>query len=556
MTMPQNSGSTMRSLRKANILLAALVLHGALCGLSRAQEPVVSGIVRNLAAPPLARTRSTAVLTWDRPATAGIVSYQIYCDGIPAGETKQLSFTARNLAAGQSYRFTVRSSQASGKTSPESEPIVVKTKPAGLIFDVREFGAKGDGVAKDTAAIQKAIAACTPGGTVLISPGIYSADHLELKSDMTLELAAGATLQFLGRGVGNYPTTKVKLPGPDGEVEVSDFALVTAQGAKNLTITGGGIMHGNGETWWPHKESPRPRVLKLTACADVFVQGITLDDPPAWNTHLVYADRAVFSEVKFRKMSTAPGTNGDGLNPDSCRDILIIGCTFANQDDSIAIKCGSVTSKQPRRQRSSENITIRDCVFDGTLAPGAHPLGFAVGSETCGGVRHVLLKDCVFRDAASLANLKANRARPGAVVEDIRIENCVYSNTVHRDRRYNRAPICIDLFYYGDGVPDVAEPLTPATPIFRDIHFKNIVIENPKGRFAYFCGLAELPVRGITLENVTGTAKQGFQGQNLDSIELRNVAIEVQEGQRFEWINARNRTMPPAAAAAGKRTAP
>lgn len=497
----------------------------------------------NLSAPELARTASTALLMWDRPASRETAAYQIYLDGVLAGETRRLSYSATSLTPGSNHRFTVRCRLESGQASEESGAVLVETRPPGRIFNVREFGAIGDGVAKDTAAIQKAIAACTPGGTVQIPPGIYSVDHLELKSDMTLDLATGATLQFLGRGAGNFPTTTVKLPGPDGEVEVSDFALITARHAKRLAITGGGIIRGNGETWWPHKEAPRPRLLKLTDCSDVFVQGITLDDPPSWNTHLVYVDRAVFSEVKFRKMSTAPGANGDGLDPDSSRDILIAGCTFANQDDSIAIKSGSVSNKQPRHQRSSENIIIRDCIFDGTLAPGAHPLGFAIGSETCGGVRHVLLKDCLFRNAAALAHLKANRARAGAVVEDIRIENCVYSNTVHRERKYNPAPFSIDLFYYDDDAHDAAAPLTAKTPVFRDIHFKDITIVNPKGRFGYFCGLAEQPLRGITLDNVTGAAKQGLHGQNIDGIALENVAVKADEGAPFDWINVINRTI-------------
>lgn len=500
----------------------------------------------NLTAPILARTASTAVLMWDRPAVEGVTSYQIFRDGILAGETRRLSFTATHLAADRSYRFTVRSRRAPGVTSTHSEPVVVKTKPAGEVFNVRDFGARADGVTKDTDAIQKAIAACTVGGTVLIPPGVYLVDHLELKSDLTLELATGATLQFMGRELGDYPASTVMLPGPDGDVPVNNFALISAMRADRLTLTGGGVIRANGESWWRHRTLPRPRVLMFIDCEDVFVQGIALEDPPVWNTHVLYVDRAVFSEVKFRKMSTAHGSNGDGLNPDSSRDVLIIGCTFSNQDDSIAIKSGKVTAAQPRRQRSCENITIRDCLFDGTLAPGARPLGFGIGSETCGGVRHVLLKDCEFRNAASLANIKANRDRLGAVVEDVRIENCVYTNTVARDEPYNRAPITIDLFYYGTyGPPDRAEPLTPRTPTFRNIHFKNIVIENPKGRFAWLCGLVEQPVRGITLENVTGSAITGLHGQNLDGIALRNVAIETQEGPAFTWINVENRTTSP-----------
>ncbi|MBM4094236.1 MAG: hypothetical protein FJ276_33235, partial [Planctomycetes bacterium] len=332
------------------------------------------------------------------------------------------------------------------------------------------------------------------------------------------------------------------------EVTRECSALITAHQVARLTITGAGVIHGNGETWWPHakdKSVRRPFLLQFIECADVFVQGITLDDPPAWNTHPLYVDRAVFASLTFRKMSTVPGINGDGLDPDSCRDVLIVGCTFANQDDSIAIKAGRVSREQPRRQRPCENITVRDCTFDGTLAPGAHPLGFAVGSETSGTVRHVLVRDCVFRDAASLANLKANRERAKAVVEGIRIENCTYANRVFRDKRYNRAPIAIDLFYYSDGPPDAVEPLTPATPVFRDIHFRNLSVENPLGRFAYLCGLAEQPVRGITLQNVTGTARQGLHGQNLDGIELCNVSVNAHEGPPFHWVNVKNQTTKP-----------
>ncbi|MDP3072873.1 MAG: glycosyl hydrolase family 28 protein [Opitutaceae bacterium] len=499
----------------------------------------------NLSAPPLARTATTAVLLWDRPTGgADITAYEILCDGRLVGETTRLSFTVQNLTPDRLHRLAVRSRSTPGLSSDESDPVVVLTKSAGPVLDVRTLGARGDGIAKDTAAIQAAIAACPPGGTVLIPPGTYSVDHLALKSDITIEIASGATLKFLPRSVGHYPSEKITLTGPDGEISVEQFGLITAHRVKNLVLTGGGVIHGNGESWWPHTTAPRPRILRFTDCADILVQGLTLDDPPAWNTHAVYVDRAVFSGLTFRKMSTARGTNGDGLNPDSSRDVLIVGCTFANQDDSIAIKAGRVSATQPRRQRSCENITVRDCVFDASFAPGAHPLGLAIGSETCGGIRHVRVRDCVFRNAASLANIKSNRERLGAVVEDIVIENCTYTNTSFEDKPYNRGPLTIDLFYYRDfGTPDIAAPLTPGTPIFRDIHFKNIAIENPKGRFAYLCGLVEQPVRGITFEHVTGSAKLGLHGQNLDGIELRNVAIEAREGPTFTWNNADNRTL-------------
>jgi polygalacturonase len=504
----------------------------------------------NLTAPPLARTATTALLMWDRPAAGeGITAYRIHRDGEPAGETASLSYTARDLAPGKTYCFTVRSIRAGAAVSADSEPVMVTTKLAGPVLNVRERGARGDGVTPDTAAIQKAIADCPPGGTVLLPPGTYPVGRLELKSDLTLEIAAGATLQFLGRGVADCPSIPEIVPGTDGEVRVVDFTLLSAKDVRNLTITGGGRINGNGPSWWPFREEgARPRLFKLIRCADVLVQGVTFEDSPSWTIHALYVDRIVFSGVTILKVSTEHGANGDGIDPDSARDVLIVGCRFGNQDDSIAIKSGVITPDRPHRQRSCERITVRDCVFDGTLAPGSRPLGLAVGSETCGGVRHVLVKDCVFRNAASVAYLKANRSRAGAVVEDIVVENCVFTNTAVVGQAANRAPLSIDLMYYLDAGGIVAKG--PDTPVFRDIHFRNIVINETVRRGINLVGLPEGPVQNLTLTNITVTAKTGLHGENLDGVELRNVAVVAEQGPAFNWVNATHRTIPPESVAA------
>lgn len=487
------------------------------------------------------------LLLWDRPAD-DVTSYQIFCDGIFAGETTQLSFTVKFLPENSSHQFSVRSRRQLGDFSEPCAPLAAATKPAGPVLDVRARGAAGDGRARDTEVIQRAIAECPAGGTVLVPPGVYLVDHLELKSDMTFELAFGATLQFLGRDDGSYRARKELLPGPDGEVPVPCGALITAQRAHNLTITGGGLIRANGETWWPHAKDFRPFVIEFVECRDVFMRGITIEDPPFWNTHVLYVDRGVFSDLTFQKRSLAHGTNGDGLNPDSSRDILIVGCTFANQDDSVAIKSGKVLPDQPRRQRSCENITIRDCIVDGSLMPRGRPLGFAVGSESCGGIRHVLIRDCQLRNAASLANIKTNRERLDGIIEDVRIENCVYTNTVFRDAPWNRAPIAVDAYYYENvGSPDVAEPVTPQTPRIRDIHFKNIVIDSPTGRFMWLCGFRQLPFQGIVFENVSGRAKTGLHLQNVDGLRFDNVKVTALEGPAVTAINATHVTGSSAA---------
>jgi arylsulfatase A-like enzyme len=500
----------------------------------------------NLTAPSLARTPTTALLMWDRPSNGQAVSsYQIYRDGELVGETVSLSFTARKLTPEKSYRFTVRSLRGSHLSSPDSDPIVIVTKPAGPVLNVREYGARGDGVAQDTTAIQRAIAECPPGGTVLVPSGTYRVARLELKSRLTLELAVGATLQFVARGEVEIPMTRETVPGIDGPVPVMNYALLSARDAVDLTITGGGRINGNGATWWPfRKVEVRPRLFKLVRCADVFVQDVVFEDSPTWTIHALYVDRAVFSGVTVLKVSDDHGSNGDGLDPDSARDVLIVGCRFGNQDDSIAIKSGTVSPAQPRRQRSSERITVRDCLFDGTLAPGSRPLGIAIGSETCGGVRQILIKDCVFRDTASVAYLKANRERPGAVVEDITVEYCVFSNSAEVGQAANRAPLSIDLMYYDLGGGVAAR--NPSTPVFRNIHFRNIVINERHRRGITLVGLAEMPVESLTLTNISVTAKTGLHGENLAGVELQNVTINAQEGPTFNWVNTRALKILPA----------
>ncbi len=488
-------------------------------------------------APAIARTSSTALLLWNRSPLDKVAAYEILRDGAPAGRTRQLSHIATELEAGRTYRFAVRAIDWRGDELASSEALSVTTKNAGETLNVRSRGARGDGVQDDTAPIQRAINECPPGGTVLVPPGEYRVKPLELKDDFTLHLTAGSTLRFMARDEIHLVERTIELPGPDGPVSVAFGALITGVRTNNVSIIGAGTIAGNGETWWPHHESYRPKLLEVVDARNLLVQGITLEDPPFWNTHPIYMDKVVFAGVTFLKRSAVAGTNGDGLNPDSCRDVLIVGCSFGNQDDSIAIKSGKLTATQTRRQRPSENITIRECHFGGGLAPGAHPLGIAIGSENCGGVRNVGVSDCTFTDTASIINLKANRDRRHALVENVRVEHCTYVNTVFGDEPWNRAPISLDLFYYGraDEDPDFAKGPVDDAPWFRGIHFRDIVIANPKGRVIYLSGLAERPLRDITFTNIVAAGQAGFFARNVDELTLDGVVVATSRGPACDW---------------------
>jgi polygalacturonase len=494
-------------------------------------------------APALGITATSAILIWEDPFTPdyqakGLTQharrYHIYQNGARIASTDKKTFTAKNLSPGTDYTFTV--------VLPESKPegrwnqVKVRTKNRSKIINVRNSGAIGDGKQTDTEPIQRAIRTCPPGGTVYFPAGHYLVGHLELKSDITLELANNALLSFIGYRPGEtWPKTKALLSGADGTIQYESTSLLSASNVHNVVITGKGTIDGNGKTWWPYyKEIARPFTLEFINSSDILIEGITFQDPPFWNNHLLYVDRAIYSEVKFLKVSTEHGVNGDGLNPDASRDVLIVGCLFGNQDDSIAIKSGKYVDDGNKRRRSSERITIRDCVFDGNAAPGSNPLGIALGSESSGGIKHVLIRDCQFTDVASLVNIKTNRERFFASVEDVRIENIRYTNTKHVDRWWNRAPISVDLFY---GAPEgsdpmVSEPFSAQTPVFKDIHFSNITVYNPVGRGVYVSGLVESLIRDIDFNRVYVQSRDGVFIQNADVPSVSGITVTSLEEPR------------------------
>jgi exo-poly-alpha-galacturonosidase len=519
------------------IALAVALVHGLIrTSAAQSDGPVSLPGEGKFVAPPLARTASTVLLLWERFSPAGAVNYEILCDGAVIASTENLSYTASHLAANHPYRFAVRAIDATGRLLRQTAELVAATRPAGTIFNVRNYGAFGDGRHLDTAAIQQAIDRCTPGGTVLVPAGSYRVGHLDLKSDLTLDIVTGATLQFLDREEGHYVERPLHLPGPDGPLDVTYGALITGLRTNNVTVTGGGTIQANGDRWWPHFAHYWPKVFEVVDARNLFVQGITVVDPPSRNMRPLYVDDVIVANVTFVRRSPLPSKNGDDLDLDSCRNALVVGCSFGNQDDSISLKSGEVDGTQTRRQRPCENVVIRDCRFDGELGPGSHPLGLALGSEVCGGLRHVLVKDCDFVDVASLADIKANRDRRHGVVDDVLIENCRYRNTVFPDEPWNRAPISIDLFYYNRTEnPDEARGSGQDAPSFGNIRFRNITIDNPRGYAVYITGLAERPIEHVTFTNVIAKSKLGLFARNIDGLMLDHVVISPQTGPAYEW---------------------
>lgn len=528
----QNSGHGNSSLSdrplygwsKNSIILFFIVLMLTSLG----QVLKAHNFVKNLYAPPLGITSSTLILIWDdlkepdlqREAEDWLKwEYTVFQNGTKIGSTNKRTFTVKGLKPDHSYEFTV-SFNEEGADPSKLETIKVTTRSAGKIFNVKSFGAEGDGTKNDTKAIQEAIDNCSVGGMVLIPAGTYCVDRLDLKGDMTLQIDKNAVISISPYSKKEtYQVPNITTGRP------RTLPIIFADSADNLVITGEGTIDANGDTWWPSFPSGtdyvngvnRPFTLLISRSSNVLVQGITIKDSPFHNTHIHNVDNAIFSDVKFIKESKLPGRNGDGLDPVASSNILIVGCLFGNQDDSIAIKGGD---------HLNEYIIVRDCVFDGNSAPGARPLGFAIGSGPK--VRYVRVKNCIFINAASIAYIKVKPDQDGSYVEDVLIENCLYQNdSVHFGGWRDRGPISIDgLYYQSDEVRNLYRPLTSKTPVFRNIRFKNIMITNFENKGIYVSGMPEAPVQGVSFSNITIKSKgEGVIMENAVDISMEKVNL-------------------------------
>lgn len=426
-------------------------------------------------------------------------------------------------------------------------------------LNVRDFGAKGDGVTDDTRAIQCAILSCPKGGRVVVPEGVFKIYPIFLRSNFTLELSKNAELSaFTDRE--SFPILPGNLPADNEGGEcfmgtwegnpVNAFAgIVTGMRVKNVVITGEGTINGNAsyDNWWNEakkiKIAARPRTVFLNGCKNVVLHGITVKNSPSWTIHPYFSKKLCFYDLKIINPKVSPNT--DGLNPESCKDVNIVGVYFSVGDDCIAIKSGKIYMGA-KYKTPCENLLIKKCLMrDGHGA-------IVIGSENAGGVKDLLVEDCVFINTDRGLRIKTRRGRG----KDAIVDN-VHFNRIDMDEVLT--PIVINAFYFcdEDGHSEYVQtkealPVDERTPELGNFLFANIDAKNCHVAASYLYGLPEKKIKSVRFENVhISFAKDKTEGipammdgvspmtglglfaKNVEDFSLENVKVEGQTGEEI-----------------------
>jgi polygalacturonase len=453
---------------------------------------------------------------------------------------------------------------------------------------IKDFGAVADGTTPNTKAIADAIDAVAKkgGGKVIIPRGIWLTGPIILKNNINLYTEAGALIIF-SKNYDDYPLIETSF---EGLSTMRALSPIYGKELENVAITGQGTFDGSGEAWRPVKKSKltgdewkklvasggllneagntwyptekgakltenfnvpnlkskedlesvkdflRPVMVSLVKCKKILLDGPTFQNSPAWCLHPLMSEDVTIRNITVRNPWYSQ--NGDGLDLESCKNVVIQNCNFDVGDDAICFKSGK--DKDGRlRGMPTENVIVDNCiVYHG------HG-GFVVGSEMSGGVKNVKISNCTFIGTDVGLRFKSTRGR-GGVVENIYINNIDMINIPAE-------ALLFDLYYSGNSPVPTAEEktqdkaklaamlpaITEETPSFKDIYITNIICKGA-GRAIFLQGLPEMNLKNIKLSNIRIEATQGIDIVDAQGIEMTNVFVSATKGLVLQMKNVKD----------------
>ena len=447
--------------------------------------------------------------------------------------------------------------------------------------DIRDFGAKADGETLNTEAINNAIKAVSEkgGGKVVIPEGLWLTGPVVLQNNVNLHVEKNALVLFSG-DADLYPLVRTSFEGLD---MLRCQSPISAMNAENIAITGYGVLDGSGDSWRPVKRNKmtdgqwksllksggvvdesgkvwypnegalkasiltgskekreisdsewegmkrwlRPVLLSIVKSKRVLLEGVTFRNSPSWCLHPLSCEDLTLNGVKV--FNPWYSQNGDALDVESCKNVVVTNSLFDAGDDAICIKSGKDADGR-RRGEPCENVLVKN----NTVLHGHG--GFVVGSEMSGGVRNVYVADCTFIGTDVGLRFKSTRGR-GGVVENVYVDNINMIN-IPGDA------LIADLYYAVKDAPGAPVPaVTEETPSFKNIHISNISCKGA-GRAMFLNGLPEMPIENFSVRNMRITdAQKGAFINKVAGVTLENIEIETADNTYLQVENTTNITI-------------
>lgn len=454
--------------------------------------------------------------------------------------------------------------------------------------NIIDFGAQPGGQVLNTQAFKDAINAVSEngGGKVVIPAGIWLTGPIILKSNLELYTEPGALVIF-STNKDLYPLVETSFEGlntwrcmsPIYGVDLENIAFtgsgvwdgsgddwrfvkkskLTESQWKDL-VKSGGIVNEDNDEWYPSEQFKnamenadqnvrqdlktkeefqqirdflRPVMVSIQNSKRVLLDGPVFQNSPAWCIHPLMIEHLVVRNITVRNPWYSQ--NGDGIDIESCKNVLLENCNFDVGDDAICIKSGKDEDGR-RRGIPAENLVIRNnIVYHG------HG-GVTVGSEMSGGVKNMHVSNCTFMGTDVGLRFKSNRGR-GGVVENI------YMSGVRMTDIPTYA-ISFNLYYGGKSVSAMLEeggmqetsemvPVTKETPQFKNIRMSDITVKGAM-QAMLLQGLPEMNLENVEIKNMLLEADKGITIADAKNLTIENVRLITKNGKAVETYNVKD----------------
>ncbi len=381
---------------------------------------------------------------------------------------------------------------------------------------VTAYGAVAGGTTLNTIAIQKTIDACsaTGGGVVVVPKGVFLSGAIYLKQGVELVIEKDAVLKG-SVNYDDYPQIDTRWEGREMKFT---SAFINADHLTHVKISGEGTIDGSGDEWLKRirertdtlaRRLGRPRLIGIQNCKDVTIKDLKLHNQAVWCVHILYCEDVILDQLNITADHNIPSS--DGIDIDSSKDVVIRRCYIDVNDDCISIKSGK-DEDGLRVNRASEDIKIEKCRF------GYGHGGVAMGSETSGGIRNVLIKDCVAeKDNWAPIRFKSQPSR-GGVVENITYRNFKLNDT-RKAVEFNMAWRMVGTI----------KPPAKILPVVRNVRLINV--HGTVKSIGDIRGLPGSPIQGVTFKKCRLKAERGLVIEHARGVDLSGLLATVQQGE-------------------------